>query len=58
MNGAGRQAVSRLDSAHTPYKGPVKGWRAHDFINPVPPREYPTERTDQNPSFFRKKKKI
>lgn len=58
VKGAARQAGSRWDPAHTSYKGPGKGWRVRAFINPVPPREHPTERTDQNPSFFRKKKKI
>lgn len=51
VNRAARQAVSRWDPAHTSYKGPGRGQRVHAFINPVPPREYPTERTDQNPSL-------
>lgn len=65
MNEAAWWSGSHWAPAHTSYKGLGKGTDpfrvarkrvvGNAFIIPVPPREDPTERTDQNPSFLRKK---
>lgn len=44
------------ERAQTHSGRPGQGWRVQAFIIPMPPREDPTERTDQNPSFFFRKK--
>lgn len=47
--------TSSWERAQTPPGGPGKGPRVQAFIIPVPPREDPTERTDQDPSLGKRR---